>query len=58
MLAEILHALIDAAGPELTDNRRGELHAMADDAETEFFRKAALIQAELAPGSPDGAAGA
>jgi hypothetical protein len=58
MLAEILHALIDAAGPELTDNRRGELHAMADDAETEFLRKAALIQAELSPEPANVPAGA
>ena len=53
MLAEVLHALIDAAGPSLTDNRRGELHALADEAATEFWRKAALIQQELAPNLSD-----
>ena len=47
MLAEILHELIDAAA--ISPGRRAELHVLADEAETEFLRKAAAIQQELAP---------
>lgn len=32
MLAEILHDLIDAAGPQVSSNRRGELHALVGPA--------------------------
>ena len=57
-LAELLHELIEAAASQLTPNRRGELHALADDVAAALPAGPEKIAAEAVAGVIGTAGGA
>lgn len=53
VLAGILHELVDAAGPHVSDNRRGALHGLVDQLAAAVAPELAEAAAELAADAAD-----